>query len=241
MSRQNYSPSGDDFFEDEDEDYGEPIAQNIGRQPKMTRQASRAQPQPQSYQYQAQSMYQIPLEQEPVPRARKGPHRGSRPPQSFYVDPGMPLQPQYVMPPQPQPYPYMMPQQVPQVIYQTAPAVDNRSLLMSQIEEMERFEGNRTRRSGNRYNENEIALQIATMVSEQDAMYGTNMLENITPADRVYIQSLMAGGMPEHEAMRQSFNRKPRPVVPPKPVGAGWLSVCFCFCFSLLCFCFVSI
>jgi hypothetical protein len=45
------------------------------------------------------------------------------------------------------------------------------------------------------------------------------MLENITPMDQEYITSLMQRGVPEHEALRMAFDRKPHALVPPKVVS----------------------
>lgn len=88
--------------------------------------------------------------------------------------------------------------------------------LHDQVDELNRYQGGRSRG----YNSGpDSSLLIATLVSEQDSMYGTNMLENLTPADMDYIQSLMARGTPEHEAYRMAFDRKPHVVLPPKVHG----------------------
>ncbi len=120
----------------------------------------------------------------------------------------------YVVPVQAQPYGYGQPVPMQAPAYIPAPGYrDVRgNILNDQIEEFNRYHGNRPRNSRNE----DSSLLIATLVSEQDAMYGTNMLENITPADLEYIQSLMSRGMPEHEAYRMAFERKPHTVRPPK-------------------------
>jgi hypothetical protein len=89
--------------------------------------------------------------------------------------------------------------------------------LSEQITELERYQRSRPHNYDNNPADN--SLLIATLVSEQDALYGTNMLENITPMDQEYITSLMQRGVPEHEALRMAFDRKPHAMVPPKVVS----------------------
>lgn len=158
----------------------------------------------------------------PMPMPVQMPGPMLRPAPSFYMDP---MQSQYMMMPPNQPY--GMPQQMalpPQhMIIQSAPApyggaspfLDNRSLLAEQIEELEKYQRSRPRCSDHEDN----SLLIATLVSEQDALYGTNMLENITPQDQEYITSLRQRGVPEHEALRMAFDRKPHAIKPPKAVS----------------------
>ena len=141
---------------------------------------------------------------------------------SFYVDPmmgppvvGQPMVGQpYAVPVQAQPYGYGQPVPMQAPAYIPAPGYrDVRgNILNDQIDEFNRYHSHRPRNNNNE----DSSLLIATLVSEQDAMYGTNMLENITPADLEFIQSLMSRGMPEHEAYRMAFERKPHTVRPPK-------------------------
>lgn len=135
---------------------------------------------------------------------------------SFYAEPmmGSPVigQP-YPMPNQQ--YGYAQPMPAPIYVQNTGGVYPtNRGYaLHDQVDELNRYQGGRSRG----YNSGpDSSLLIATLVSEQDSMYGTNMLENLTPADMDYIQSLMARGTPEHEAYRMAFDRKPHVVLPPK-------------------------
>lgn len=135
----------------------------------------------------------------------------------------------------PQPYgmtpPVMIPP--PQPIYASPPAVystaatyRDRNAISEQIEAMQQYERSRPPSYGSNSADN--SLLIATLVSEQDALYGTNMLENITPADDEYIRSLRARGVPEHEALRMAFDRKPHPPRPRKPVSCQRSSRMIC-------------
>lgn len=140
--------------------------------------------------------------------------------------------------------PYGMPQPIslppPPVIIQSGPAPyrnpspyrDNRSMLAEQIEELEKYQRGRPRGNANSADN---SLLMATLVSEQDALYGTNMLENITPMDQEYITSLMQRGVPEHEALRMAFDRKPHAIKPPKSVSvaASVLSLMWSYWFNI--------
>jgi len=148
---------------------------------------------------------------------------------SFYADPmmGQPVMGQPVMG---QPYGYAQPMPAPIYVQNTGgvyPA--NRGYaLHEQVDELSRYQGSRPRT----YNTGpDSSLLIATLVSEQDSMYGTNMLENLSPADMDFIQGLMARGTPEHEAYRMAFDRKPHVVLPPKVFVS---SVCVLFIYLLI-------
>eukprot|EP00428_Durinskia_dybowskii_P074283 CAMPEP_0170397146 /NCGR_PEP_ID=MMETSP0117_2-20130122/22716_1 /TAXON_ID=400756 /ORGANISM="Durinskia baltica, Strain CSIRO CS-38" /LENGTH=778 /DNA_ID=CAMNT_0010653623 /DNA_START=39 /DNA_END=2375 /DNA_ORIENTATION=- len=212
-----YEPEEDPFlisYDEDDED-------------SPQRPPPRALPRQQSnlnnYQYQPhQSMYNMPQPGPPPPRMLRSnpsfmmgpppPGPMLRPTPSFYMDPGM--QPQYGMP---QPYGMQQSQIImpPPLVpaYVSTPSYPERTSLTDQIEEFQRYQRNRPAGSSNAADN---SLLIATMVSEQDAMYGTNMLENITPMDDEYIQTLMQRGVPEHEALRMAFDRKPHVPKPPK-------------------------
>lgn len=98
---------------------------------------------------------------------------------------------------------------------------DSGNMLNDQITAMNQYQSSRPSQYSS---SQDSSLLIATLVSEQDAMYGTNMLENISPLDLEYIQSLMQRGVPEHEAYRMAFDRKPHAVRPPKPVTSVIIS-----------------
>jgi hypothetical protein len=101
------------------------------------------------------------------------------------------------------------------------------NMLNDQITAMNQYQSSRPSQYSS--SGQDSSLLIATLVSEQDAMYGTNMLENISPLDLEYIQSLMQRGVPEHEAYRMAFDRKPHAVRPPKPVRNTITSFFFFF------------
>lgn len=126
------------------------------------------------------------------------------------IPPHMGYEPDYPLPPEmfdPDPYGPMMP-----------PATQQQSLYLAQMQELERCH-KRKAFLPKKPSEDE-AVFVAMLCSEQDALYGTNMLEDITPDDRIYIDSLIARGVPENEALRLSFERKPHPYkVKNKPQG----------------------
>ncbi|KAJ1439731.1 hypothetical protein B484DRAFT_168551 [Ochromonadaceae sp. CCMP2298] len=94
------------------------------------------------------------------------------------------------------------------------------SLMLEQIEEMERIERNRgwsNSRGNPSYSGGgggggggraDDALEVAMLVSQQDAQFGTNMLEEVTSQDRDFVRSLTDQGVREHEALKICFDRK---------------------------------
>ena len=229
-----YEPDEDPFLNAEGASETDSSPAFRSPQPRRGRNSNQLSP---NYQYQQQSMYQIPtgpglpppayaMAQPPPGRIAQNPSFMMMPPPpgpmmrpvpSFYSDPGS----QYPVGPMGQPY--GMP---PPAYYPPLPAAGgfagstsyrDRTSLTDQIEELERYERTRLPQYSSSTGDN--SLLIATLVSEQDALYGTNMLENITAMDQEYIQGLMARGVPEHEALRMAFDRKPHSLIPPKVVS----------------------
>ncbi len=52
------------------------------------------------------------------------------------------------------------------------------------------------------------AIQLAMLLSEQEAQYGVNMYDSLKPEDEPEIQSMMANGKTMEEAVLAIFNRK---------------------------------
>ena len=100
-----------------------------------------------------------------------------------------------------------------------APLTQQQSLYLAQMQELDRCR-QRKALMPRKPTEDE-AVFVAMLCSEQDELYGTNMLEDITPDDRIYIDSLIARGVPENEALRLSFERKPHPYKIKNKVRAG--------------------
>jgi hypothetical protein len=221
-----YAPDEDPFLMNEElEESAE--SPSLPPQPKQSK--AKAKQPAGNYHYQPhQSMYNMPPGGVPPPAGY--PRPGPMPPRMYAGGPGfVPGGPGfvpgggYMMPPQPYGAPPQMvlpPQPMfapPAPMYPTTAAYRDRTGLSEQIEALEQYQRSRPASYGSGSSADN-ALLIATLVSEQDALYGTNMLENITPMDQEYIQSLMQRGVPEHEALRMAFDRKPHPPRAPKPV-----------------------